>query len=189
VQFRGHQLANRIAAETRLCLFDHAGQGGSDPPPNEPRSADDLTDDIHDLLEAAGVNRDLVLVGSSFGGFTMAYYAQRFPDLVSGVVTLDTPAPSDELNLQNFPEGVWDAPGNIEHLEVLFGFENRFAKDPLKVAAPLIVIRATRGQTLAGDHYWLENNPQAVEVNLVGGHEIYADQPEAVAEQVLSLVD
>ena len=187
-QFRGRELADRIAAETRVCLFDHLGVGGSDPAPNERRTADDLTDEIHALLDAAGVDQHLVLVGSSFGGMTMAYYAQRFPKLVSGVVTLDTPAPSNELNLQNFPEGVWDAPGNTEHLDVLFGFENRFAQKPLKIQSPLIVIRATQGQTVAADHYWLENNPQAVEVDLVGGHEIYADQPLAVAEQVLSLV-
>ena len=118
----------------------------------------------------------------------MAYLAQRFPDIVIGVVTLDTPAPSDELTLENFPEGVWDAPGNDEHLEALFGFENRFAKEPLKVQAPLIVIRAMQGQTSSDDHYWQQNNPQAVEVDLNGSHEIYADRPAEVAQQILSLV-
>jgi pimeloyl-ACP methyl ester carboxylesterase len=187
-QWRGGELANRIAGETRLCLFDHPSNGGSDPAPNEPRSADDLTDDINALLKAAGVDHGLVMVGSSFGGMTMGYFAQRFPNIVEGCVVLDTPAPSAELNKENFPEGLWDAPGNTEHLEVLLGFENRFAKTPIKISEPLIVIRASGGQTSADDHYWLDNNPQAVEVNLHGGHDIYLNQPQAVAEQILSLV-
>ena len=189
-QFQGEEVTDRVAAEARVCLFDHAGRGDSDPAPNEPRDADDLTDDIHALLSAAGVNHDLVLVGSSFGGFTMAYYASRFPEETSGVVTLDTPAPSAELNLENFPEGVWDYPGNVEHLNVLTGFENRFAREQIHLDVPLIIVRASEGQTALDDHYWLEANPGATEVDLQGGHDIYLD-PHArldVAELILTLL-
>jgi pimeloyl-ACP methyl ester carboxylesterase len=188
-QFQPTQVVQLIAAQTRVCLYDHAGHGSSDPAPNRKREAEDLADDLHALLAAAHVDGPFVLAGSSFGGMVVTFYASRFPDDVVGVLTLDTPAPSAELNIDNFPEGIWDAPGNDDHLDILCGFENRFAKSPVHFTAPLTIITATGGQSNVDDQkHWLQTSPQAKQIELPGGHDIYLSQSHQVAEQILFLV-
>ena len=52
----GHtEFVRRLVAETRVCAYDRAGWGRSDPAPNEPRSADEVVDDLDALLKAAEV--------------------------------------------------------------------------------------------------------------------------------------
>jgi len=178
-----------LAAETRVCAYDRAGSGQSDPAPYEPRDADDVNADLHALLAAASIAPPYVLVGSSFGGMIVTYYAAKFPADVVGVVLLDTPAPSLELTLENFPEGAWDYPGNPEHLEVVTEFENRFARERLPFPAPLIVITASEGQSGVQDQsIWLDTSPDATQLQLEGGHDIYRDQPSECATEVLKLV-
>jgi pimeloyl-ACP methyl ester carboxylesterase len=71
---------------------DRARWGRRDPAPNEPRSADDVVDDLDALLNAADVDGPFVLAGSSFGGAIVSHFADRHPADVVGVVLLDVPA-------------------------------------------------------------------------------------------------
>ena len=70
---------------------------------------------------------------------------------VVGVVVLDTPAPSAEFTVESEPELAWDAPDNTQHLDIIGGFENRFAKDPPRFDAPLLLITPTEGESPAKD--------------------------------------
>lgn len=186
----GRPFTTRLAARTRTCAYDRAGQGSSDPAPNEPRSLDDVTGDLHALLAAAGIDGPYVLVGSSGGGMIVTYYAAHYPDGVMGVVMLDVPAPSATLNLQEAPELAWDSPQNPEHLDIVAGFENRLAAEQFRFAAPLIVITATEGQSNVADQaFWLDWSPDASQIELSGEHEIFNSQPQAVADQIFSLLD
>ncbi len=95
------QFIRQIAASTRICAYDRAGTGRSDPAPEgRPRTADDVIADLHTLIEAAGLGGPLVLVGASFGGMIVTYYAARYSEQVAGVVLLDVPAPSATLTLE-----------------------------------------------------------------------------------------
>ena len=189
-QFSDTTLRRALGETTRVCLHDRAGIGLSDPAPDECRDADDVVDDLHAALGTAGVEPPFVLVGSSFGGMVVTHFADRFGDQVAGVVTLDTPAPSLDLTPENFPEGVCDHPANVEHLEVVAGFENRFAENPPMFDAPLIVVTASGGgQSSAGDQaFWLQTSGDARQVILAGGHEIYRDDPERVLAEILTLL-
>lgn len=185
----GHTFTSKLAARTRTCAYDRAGSGSADPAPNEPRSLDDVTGDLHALLAAAGIDGPYLLVGSSGGGMIVTYYAAHYPDGVLGVVMLDVPAPSATLNLQEAPELAWDSPENPEHLDIVAGFENRLAAEQFPYAAPLIVITATEGQSNVADQaFWLDWSPHATQLELSGGHEIYKSQPQAVADQIFSLL-
>ena len=178
-----------IAAETRVCAYDRAGWGGSDPAPNEPRSADDVVDDLDALLEAAEVDSPYVLAGSSFGGMIVSYYAERHADDVVGVVLLDVPRPSATLSEEEIPEVAWDHPTNLGHEDVAPEFENRFANDPPSFPAPLVVVTATAGDSSVQDQrVWLQSSPAARQVELDGGHEIYLDDPAGAAAEVIELV-
>ena len=184
------EYARLLAARTRVCAYDRAGWGESDPAPNEARDADDVVADLAAVLHAADVSGPYVLAGSSFGGMIVTHFAQRHPDDVAGVVVLDTPAPDATLSPADIPEIAWDHPANPEHVNVGPAFENRFARRPATFKAPLLVVTATGGDSSAADQrVWLRSSPQSRQVELEGGHEIYLDAPAEVAAEVTALLD
>jgi pimeloyl-ACP methyl ester carboxylesterase len=77
-----------IAAFTRVCAYDRAGLGWSDPARGR-RTSGQVADDLHRLLEGAAVPGPYVLVGHSIGGVYVRAYAERYPDDVAGLVLLD----------------------------------------------------------------------------------------------------
>ena len=181
----------RIAATTRICAYDRAGTGQSDPAPEgRPRTADDVIADLHSLIDAAGLDGPLVLVGASFGGMIVTYYAARHPEQVAGVVLLDVPPPSATLTLEEAPEIAWDDPRNPEHLDVIPGFENRFANERNPFEAPLLVITATDGQSdVEGESFWLDLSPDGRQIEIEGGHDLGHDNPEEAANLILDVVE
>ena len=87
----------QLSQDTRVCSYDRAGHGWSDPRPG-PRDADHVVGELHDLLDQAGAERPLVLVGHSAGGLYARAYAYRFPTEVSAVALLDASSP-EQLNV------------------------------------------------------------------------------------------
>lgn len=77
-----------IAAMTRVCFYDRAGFGWSDPPAG-PVTGLTETDDLHALLRAAHISRPVILVGHSMGGFYATLYADRFASEVAGMVLVE----------------------------------------------------------------------------------------------------
>ena len=171
-EWTGSGVVRRLASRTRVCTYDRAGTGTSDPAPDERRDAEDVVHDLKALLVAADLAGPYVLVGRSFGGMIVTHYAETLPEDVAGVVVLDTPAPSATFTEQSEPGLVWDSPGNTEHLDVVGGFENRFAKDPPKVEVPVLVITPVPGEASAEDEsFWLQVSPKSRQVELSCGEE------------------
>lgn len=54
-----------------------------------PRTAQDVTSDLHSLLAAAQVPGPYILVAHSLGGLFVRLYAQTYPDQVRGLVLVD----------------------------------------------------------------------------------------------------
>jgi pimeloyl-ACP methyl ester carboxylesterase len=79
-----------IANLTRVCRFDRAGRGKSDPPPTTTtRTCADMVADLRALLHNAGIPAPYVLVGNSLGGMNARLYAHRHPEEVAGLVLVD----------------------------------------------------------------------------------------------------
>ena len=93
------------------------------------------------------------------------------------------------MTLAEFPEGVWDYPGNVAHLNVLTGFENRFGKTPVHIDAPLILVSTTAGESRPEDKYWLQTSDRSKQLVLQGGMEVIETEAETLAAQILSLVN
>ena len=171
-EWAGSGIVDELASRTRVCTYDRAGTGTSDPAPNKRRDADDVVTEAHALLEAAHLNGPLVLIGRSFGGMIVTHYADVMPQEVIGVVVLDTPAPSAEFTEESEPGLVWDGPGNTAHLDVVHGFENRFAKHPPHFDAPLLLITPVPGEgSVKNESFWLQTSRQAKQVKLFCGEE------------------
>lgn len=82
----------QIAETTRVCSYDRAGTGRSDESPNA-RDAQHIAQELHALLDAAAVDRPLVLVGHSYGGLYARQYAAMYPSEVVGMVLVDSAHP------------------------------------------------------------------------------------------------
>jgi pimeloyl-ACP methyl ester carboxylesterase len=81
-----------VAKFTRVCWYDRAGEGWSDPPPGPPTSSS-ITHDLHELLQRASVPSPYILVGHSIGGDFARIYAGRFRAEVAGLVLVDSANP------------------------------------------------------------------------------------------------
>lgn len=81
--FRGvaEQVSNPLLA------IDQRGRGGSRDLPG-PYALVRLADDARDVLDAAGLER-VIVVGHSMGAFVAARLAERYPDRVLGLVLVD----------------------------------------------------------------------------------------------------
>lgn len=77
-----------LARTTQVCTYDRAGMGWSDAGP-EPRSPAHLADELHTLLQTAGVPAPYVLVGHSLAGKNIRMFATAFPADVAGMVLVD----------------------------------------------------------------------------------------------------
>jgi pimeloyl-ACP methyl ester carboxylesterase len=81
-----------VARFTRVCAYDRAGSGFSDPGP-VPRDAKHIVSDLHALLGAAGERPPYVLVGQSLGGALVRLYRLRYPNDVGAMVLVDPSQP------------------------------------------------------------------------------------------------
>lgn len=82
-----------LAQVTRVCAYDHAGLGWSDPA-SEPRTTLQLTAELAALLQYGGVPAPYVLVAHSLGGFIARMFAAMYPDQVAGVILLEATPPT-----------------------------------------------------------------------------------------------
>ncbi|HTU35161.1 MAG TPA: alpha/beta hydrolase [Candidatus Acidoferrum sp.] len=78
----------KVAQIARVCSYDRAGYGWSDPVPF-PRTSSEIARELHALLMNAHVAPPYILVGHSFGGFNVRLFNQLYPSEVAGVVFVD----------------------------------------------------------------------------------------------------
>jgi pimeloyl-ACP methyl ester carboxylesterase len=93
-------VVDAVSPMTRICAFDRAGLGPSDPPPHRPLTAADVVADLHAALDAAGEIGPFVLVGWSAGGHIIRLYASTYPDEVVGLVLVEAVPPG--INERDF---------------------------------------------------------------------------------------
>jgi pimeloyl-ACP methyl ester carboxylesterase len=104
-----------VAETTRVCAYDRPGTYASigeedfvsrSDPVAQPRTVSAMVDELHALLQAAGIPGPYVLAGHSFGGFMARLYAATYPDDVIGLVLVDA---YSELIEDVMPPERWQA--------------------------------------------------------------------------------
>ena len=83
-----------VARLTRVCSYDRAGMGYSDPGPS-PRTARRIASDLAKLLDRSGIAGPVVLVGASSGGFNVRVFASDYPERAAGLVLVDASHEAD----------------------------------------------------------------------------------------------
>jgi pimeloyl-ACP methyl ester carboxylesterase len=97
-----HPIQARIAQETRICVYDRAGYGLSEPGPL-PRHGRQVAGELKLLLEKASIPGPYLLVGHSLGGLNVQVFANQYPKLVAGMVLIEPP-PLPFILGQQFPD-------------------------------------------------------------------------------------
>jgi pimeloyl-ACP methyl ester carboxylesterase len=90
-------IAPAVARDTRVCVYDRAGRGWSEPA-NTIQDGAQVATDLHTLLQRGDVPGPYVLAGHSFGGLYVLTFAARYPDKVAGMVLVDSTAPAAAAN-------------------------------------------------------------------------------------------
>ena len=121
-------IVDALSPVTRVCAFDRAGQGPSDPQPRSPQTAADVVADLHAALEAAGDAGPFVPVGFHFGGLVARLYASTDPGEVAGLVLVEGIPPG--LNLVDMAAGWFgEERGAIR--------DTNAGRDPIAPSSPL----------------------------------------------------
>jgi pimeloyl-ACP methyl ester carboxylesterase len=200
------QLRPAIGPGARVCAYDRANRGESDPGAT-PRTASDVVDDLAALLDAADIQEPLVLVGHSFGGLAVRLYAARHPGDIAGIVLID-PTPTtfveDECDIlgqagcaavtaQLVPDG------NPERIDWAASVAELTDAGKLP-DVPVVVLTATRhgqGEIRPEEEaVWRRRQeelvgslPQGRLVVVDSGHFIHLDEPEAVLEVIRLMLE
>ena len=127
-----------IAQFTRVCSYDRAGYGGSEPG-LMPRASEQIAGQLHALLKNAGEKPPFILVGHSFGGYNVRVFNGRFPGEVSGLILVDS-VQEDQYKL--LPP-VWNQVG--AELRAHFHNQARWAPVFIDLGVARLMLRS-RGQ-------------------------------------------
>lgn len=95
-------IAPAVARSTKVCVYDRAGRGWSEPAAG-PQDGIAVANDLHTLLNRGHIDQPYVLVGHSLGGLYMLTFAARYPDQVAGIVLLDATSPEAFTKLPSYP--------------------------------------------------------------------------------------
>jgi pimeloyl-ACP methyl ester carboxylesterase len=99
-----HKVQPQIASFTRVCSYDRAGLGYSDSSP-QPRTSKVMAEELHTLLQTAGISPPYILVGHSMGGYNIRLFAGIYRSEVGGMVLVDSSHPEQE---KRFPQALND---------------------------------------------------------------------------------
>lgn len=105
-----------IAKFARVFAFDRPGYGWSDPGP-EPRTSQQIVEELHELLHITELPGPYIFVGHSFGGLNAQLYASEYPEDVLGLVLVDA---AHEKQLEQMPFLPYESLKTVMYLLSIF---------------------------------------------------------------------
>jgi len=94
------RVQNNLSNDVKICSYDRAGYGWSDPGPR-PRTTIRIARELKTLLIEAKIPAPYLLVGHSFGGYNVRYFASEYPEQTAGLVLIDSSHPQ-QFNTEEF---------------------------------------------------------------------------------------
>jgi len=198
-----------VAGFTRVCAYDRAGKGTSDPDRRpEFRTSRVIVDDLSLLLRAAAITGPYVLVGHSLGGAHIRLYASRFPKDIVGMVLVD--ASHEDQYTRITSTGVsppLPAPGeNSERADMVASLDE-VGKERWRADIPLVVVshgrpiadalpNITPEQVARIEAVWLElqrelagrSSQGRVVIAQKSGHYVHVEEPAVVIQAIREVV-
>jgi len=143
----GQAIEPAVARTTRVCTYDRAGIGVSDPRPARisPLTSVTQAQELHALLHAIGVQGPFVYVGHSYGGMIARAFAATYPDETVGLVLLDASSEPEIPVYDRLHSGPWDDgtvdPAPNQRIDI-HASVRELERAPSLGAMPLIVVTA-----------------------------------------------
>jgi pimeloyl-ACP methyl ester carboxylesterase len=196
-----------LAAVTRVCSYDRAGLGQSDPPPDGIRTLQDSVNDLRALLNTVPLGCPCVFAGESWGGSLVRLFAGQYPADVAGLVFVD-PVPPGFID-QFLGLVASDEPGfsslmgtdNVERMDQLNSLRQADAAAPPPLV-PIVVIRhglflgfplnfpVEQLETVwqAGQEAYARAHHARLVVAQTSGNSVVSDQPDVVVAAVQTVI-
>lgn len=198
-------VAADVARRARVFAYSRPGYGASERT-GSPRDPATVVEELRDLLRERDLPPPYVLVGHSFGGTYMEYFAKRVPDEVAGVVFVDTrhrdfaaaceaaqipacaitPAMAATLPSPEREEAL-----AFEEAPVQIADSGAFGSYPVRV-----LTADDHGMSEAFETLWTSQHialaaeaPSGKQVAEDSGHYIHLDRKDDVVKAVLEIID
>ena len=141
-----------VAKFTRVCSYDRAGTGYSDPGPS-PRTARRIGQELAQLLDRTGISGPLVLVGASIGGLFVRVFASEHGERAVGLVLVDASHENQETSVPRIAPFVplLSSTGVFRLLGVSFGGTGESLPPSLQRFARATAFRAAGYQAAADE--------------------------------------
>jgi pimeloyl-ACP methyl ester carboxylesterase len=144
-----------IAKFTRVCSYDRAGLGYSEPS-SQPRTSKVIAQELHALLRAASVSPPYVIVGHSMGGYDVRVYTSRYRNEIVGMVLVDASHPDQENRF----------PAELKNMEGSWHREAQFIASTMPFGIPrLLGLCDNDAVTRAADCNWHSAREQLAEMS------------------------
>jgi pimeloyl-ACP methyl ester carboxylesterase len=184
--------------EARTCAYDRRNVAHSDTVPG-PNTAQIAIDDLHGLLETAGIEPPYVLVGHSYGGMLSLLYAGTYPEEVRAILLVDATMPFEvDLDPPGVEEQVKsDLNDNPEHIDFYGTFAAAAAATEYLPAIPVTFMFATQ-QDYSPDwedgayeealNGFMDNLPDGKVLEYDTTHEMPTNMPDEIATQIRAII-
>ena len=144
-----------IAKFTRVCSYDRAGLGYSDPS-SQPRTSKVIAEELHALLQAGSVSPPYVIVGHSMGGYNVRVYTSLYRNEIVGMVLVDASHPDQEIRF----------PPELKNMEGSWHREAQFIASTMPMGIPrLLGLCEDDALTRAADCNWHSAREQLAEIS------------------------
>ncbi|MEO1662919.1 MAG: alpha/beta hydrolase [Pseudomonadota bacterium] len=166
----GWWLLQELSKDHRVCLYDRAGMGWSDPVPEGVSPSPDWhVDDMRRLRAALGEDAPFVLIGHSMAGIRLHAYANAYPEDLLGLVFVDAARPqtlqteriqsfipwmSRALSVSSFFARLGLAGGAAFLLPDELDLSGAPARDKRRSVSAVSHHKATKGELLAAVTAW-----------------------------------
>jgi pimeloyl-ACP methyl ester carboxylesterase len=145
----------QIAKFTRVCSYDRAGLGYSEPS-SQPRTSKVIAEELHALLQAVSVSPPYVIVGHSMGGYDVRVYTSLYRNEIVGMVLVDASHPDQENRF----------PPELKNMEGSWHREAQFVASTMPFGIPrLLGLCENDPVTRAADCNWHSAREQLAEIS------------------------
>lgn len=91
-------IQKQVSKQNRVCTYDRSGYGWSEESPNT-RTTKNIAEELYLLLITAEIPGPYIMVGHSFGGYNIRYFASQHPTMVAGLVFVDASHPEQNSRM------------------------------------------------------------------------------------------